>query len=112
MSVGETATPVTHAAPADKRFHSDKPGSNLDSVFEEFADECESASESRAPASTTYSWKHILERPLCVVQRNPSCTGQLIICDFLPWLKWHTNIFQPHAAVWKVKYSSAQCHTF
>ncbi len=40
MSVGETATPVTHAAPADKRFHSDKPGSNLDSVFEETAISC------------------------------------------------------------------------
>ncbi len=28
------------------------------------------------------------------------------------WLKWLKYHFQPHAAVWKVKDSSAQCHTF
>ncbi|XP_058625330.1 zinc finger BED domain-containing protein 4-like [Onychostoma macrolepis] len=50
ISVGETATPETHAAPADKRSHSDRPGSSLDSVFEEIADECASASERRAGA--------------------------------------------------------------
>ncbi|KAF4098103.1 hypothetical protein G5714_022111 [Onychostoma macrolepis] len=38
---------------ADKRSHSDKPGSSLDSVSEETADECASASESRAPAAST-----------------------------------------------------------
>lgn len=35
MSVEETVIPETHDAPADKRSHSDKPGSSLDSVFEE-----------------------------------------------------------------------------
>ncbi|XP_058614380.1 uncharacterized protein LOC131528929 [Onychostoma macrolepis] len=99
MFVRETATPETHGAPADKRSHSNKPGSSLDSVFEEIADGCASTSESRAPTATTIQLKHTLERPLCIVQRNLGSTGQSIICDFLLWLEWHKNIFQPHAAV-------------
>lgn len=51
--MGATATPETHGASADKRSHSDKACSSLDSVFEEIADGCVYTSESRPPTATT-----------------------------------------------------------
>ncbi|XP_016369499.1 zinc finger BED domain-containing protein 4-like [Sinocyclocheilus rhinocerous] len=113
MSVGETATPETHMA---HQLTKGLTATSQVAVWTVFLKKLQMdvhlhlRAELQQPSP--YSWKHTLERPLCVVQRNPSCTGQLIICDFLLWLKWHKNIFQPHAAVWKVKDSSAQCHTF
>lgn len=53
MPVAETTTAEEHEEPAVKRPHSDQPGTSLDSVFEEIADERASRSTSRAPAAAT-----------------------------------------------------------
>ncbi len=96
-SVGETATPETHAAPADKRSHSDKPGSSLDSIFEEIADECASASESRAPASTTIQLEAYLGET--TVRRSEK-----------PFMYWAVNKLRfPALAQMAQKYLSAPC---
>ncbi|KAL0173844.1 hypothetical protein M9458_029812, partial [Cirrhinus mrigala] len=99
MSVGDTATPETHGAPADERSHIDKPGSSLDSVFEEIADGCASvsASESRAPAAITIQLEAYLGET--TVHRSEK-----------PFMYWAVNNLRfPALAQMAQKYLSAPC---